>query len=96
LRGEEQIESGSSNRNWELHITFQDGHDSVFNLQDLATRYQDESGGVHHFAESASDTLMQVQKASMPSLVLWNSNLTAPPVVNWAEIVDSNVANAPL
>jgi predicted HD phosphohydrolase/alpha-ketoglutarate-dependent taurine dioxygenase len=96
LLREEQIEAGSSSQNWELHITFQDGHESVYSLQDLAARHQGESGGFEHFAESASNTLMQVRNAVPPQLVLWDSNLTATSVVDWSEVVDSSdIGNAP-
>jgi predicted HD phosphohydrolase/alpha-ketoglutarate-dependent taurine dioxygenase len=97
--GQVGVESGngncSSNPNFELHITFQDGHESVYSLQDLAARYQGESGGKENFAESASSTLMQVQKAVPPPLVIWDANLTAPSVINWSELTDSTIGNAP-
>jgi predicted HD phosphohydrolase/alpha-ketoglutarate-dependent taurine dioxygenase len=84
-----------SNPNSELHITFRDGHESVYSMRDLAARYQGESGGKENFAESASNTLMQCQKAIPPSLVMWDANLTAPSVVDWSELVDSDIGNAP-
>jgi predicted HD phosphohydrolase/alpha-ketoglutarate-dependent taurine dioxygenase len=85
----------NSNPNSELHITFRDGHESVYSMRDLAARYQGESGGKENFAESASNTLMQCQKAIPPSLVIWDANLTAPSVVDWSELVDSDIGNAP-
>lgn len=79
----------------ELHITFQDGHESVYSLQDLAARHRGESGGNENFAESASNTLMQSGQAIPPSLVLWDANLTAPSTADWSELVDSSIGNAP-
>jgi predicted HD phosphohydrolase/alpha-ketoglutarate-dependent taurine dioxygenase len=95
---EEQIESDNGNSTsqvWDLHIKYQDDHKSVYSLQDLAARHQGESGGFEHFAESASDTLMQVQKAIPPPLVMWDSNLTAPSIVDWGEVTDPVKGNAP-
>jgi predicted HD phosphohydrolase/alpha-ketoglutarate-dependent taurine dioxygenase len=90
-----RIASADINPKSELHIKFEDGHESVYGLQDLATRYNGESGGKENFAESASDTLMQVQPAMPPPLVMWNANLTAPTIVNWSELTDSDIGNAP-
>jgi predicted HD phosphohydrolase/alpha-ketoglutarate-dependent taurine dioxygenase len=98
LHEEQIIEPGNGNHSsqtWDLHIKYQDNHESVYSLQDLASRYQGESGGFEHFAESASDTLMQVQKAIPPPLVMWDSNLITPSIVDWVEVVDPVIGNAP-
>jgi hypothetical protein len=87
--------SATSNPKSELHIMFQDGHKSVYSLQDLATRHQGESGGKENFAESASNTLMQVQPAMPPPLVMWDKNLTAPTIVDWSELTDSDLGTSP-